>query len=142
MIEKRFWSKVDKSGDCWEWQAATANGYGRFNVNGFSMLAHRYVLILEGIDIPSGMHVGHHCDNPKCVNRDHLFLGTDADNLADMAAKGRSTFGERNPQATLTEDEVLKIRESNESTRVIAERFGICRSTVSKIRKRKRWRHL
>jgi len=142
---KRFWSKVKKTDGCWEWQACKVQGYGRFNVDRKSMLAHRYVLTLYGITIPSGMHVCHHCDNPGCVNPDHLFIGDDAANHRDMVMKGRSTRGERNPRAVLTENDVRKIKmlaHLGARTGELACKFGVWPAAISKIRHGQRWGHV
>lgn len=90
---KRFWDKVDIKGpdDCWEWQRSLNNGgYGRSHFNGKQIKAHRLSFLLTHHEIPEGMLVLHKCDNPKCVNPDHLFLGTHYDNMQDMKAKGRA----------------------------------------------------
>ena len=91
-LAERFWSKVSKSDGCWLWVAfRDRNGYGRFGTSALnrSTLAHRTSYSLTFGDIPEGMHVLHKCDNPPCVNPDHLFLGTDKDNAQDCKAKGR-----------------------------------------------------
>lgn len=96
--EARFWAKVDKTGDCWVWTAATnPKGYGQFYVEGMR-LAHRVSWILAHGPIPDDLCVLHRCDHPPCVNPAHLFLGTYADNNHDRDAKGR----QRNQNAAKT----------------------------------------
>ena len=86
----RFWKKVNKTPSCWEWQGAkNQQGHGMFGVNGKSMPAHRFSALINGFDITNKL-VCHTCDNPKCVNPDHFFLGTHQDNVDDMILKGRN----------------------------------------------------
>jgi hypothetical protein len=100
-VEDRFWANVDKSGDCWEWQASVnLDGYGRFCLKGKRIRAHRLSWVLANGEIPEGMCVLHKCDNPPCVSPDHLFLGTRADNVRDMVQKGRCRSGTCNPKKT------------------------------------------
>lgn len=91
-ITERFWSKVRRSAGCWEWTASrTKRGYGQFLLTtGRPILAHRMVWVLTHGVIPDGLYVCHKCDNPQCVRPDHLFLGSQGDNMRDMSAKGRA----------------------------------------------------
>lgn len=90
----RFWDKVLVGDGCWEWQAGTQkhNGYGSFSMNGRDVKAHRVSWLLWYGEIPKGLRVLHRCDNPPCIRPDHLFLGTQKDNVLDAVAKGRHSM--------------------------------------------------
>lgn len=141
-LEERFWSKVDKSGSCWLWKASCyPTGYGAFGSEKVQR-AHRVAWELTFGKIPDGLYVLHHCDNPPCVNPNHLWLGTQADNLADMVKKGRAIYGEAIGNSKLTTGNVLRIRElrtKGMSVILLARLFGISHQHVSKIVLRKRW---
>ena len=139
---------------CIEWQGKrtvkgkrSAGGYGQVSVNGRLLLAHRVAWELAHGPIPVGMFVCHICDNPSCVNVDHLFLGSHTDNMRDAKLKGRLTGprGSSNRWVKLTETDVLEIRSlrtSGADLKSIADRFGICFQNVSMIANRKTWRHI
>ena len=139
---QRFWDKVDKSGDCWEWTAAKCSaGYGHLRIDGGLVSAHRFVFALEGIDIPSGMCVCHKCDNPACVNPDHLFIGTYGDNMQDMHNKSRHYKAPKK----VTRDQARVIRKIFQRTpgagqARLANHFGVSQTTISKILRGKLWR--
>lgn len=143
---ERFWSKVDRRGpdDCWEWQRGCfSNGYGLVSLYPHgNFLAHRVAYALGYGHAPGQLLVCHRCDNPRCCNPAHLFLGTCADNLADMRAKQRGQIGETNSQAKLTASIVRAILASDESQHVLADRYGITQPTVSSIRRGKTWPHV
>jgi hypothetical protein len=136
---KRFWNNVDiKSVDeCWEWQGSkTSNNYGVIYWNGKVSYAHRLSLEFSGEEIPSRYHACHRCDNPPCVNPKHLFVGSPRDNMLDKVSKGRHTFGEKHPNAKLTNAEVLAIRDMAEDGVFfsdIARTFGVSDSHISTI---------
>lgn len=152
-IAKRFWSKVDKEGGpihpelgrCWIWTAGRIRpgSHGTFYLGGHAT-AHRVAWMLERGPIPSGACVLHRCDNPPCVNPDHLFLGTQADNVADMDAKGRRASRRIMcvSMSKLTEADARAIRCSREPTRVLVKRYGISDSAVRQIRNGRSWKHL
>jgi hypothetical protein len=145
-VEDRFWSKVWKGPDCWLWLAAYGReGYGLFQIGVKSnrmIVASRQSWIMAYGPIPEGMLVCHHCDNPQCVRPDHLFLGTRADNNADMVRKGRQVRGERHASTRLTDDQVRAIRTSPETARVVAAQFNTSLRSVRDIRQGRTWRHL
>ena len=108
----RFWSKVNKTDYCWNWRAGkSSTGYGYFNVDATMKSVHRLSYLFAHGEIPDGTWVLHKCDNPPCVNPNHLFLGDVKINHTDMVTKGRSTFGEKNPNAILTRRTVKVMRE-------------------------------
>lgn len=146
-LAERFGANVEKTDGCWQWTGYRGqNGYGRLNIAGRPVLAHRISWELHNEPITSDQHVLHRCDNPPCVRPDHLFLGDQAANNADMRAKGRfrpgATHGSEHWAAKLTENDVREIRASSDHPQQIADRFGISRRTVRAIRAMQSWRHL
>ena len=147
----RFMMRVQVGGkhDCWPWTGSrfSADWHGQWrNEAGQIEPTHRAAYRLFVGELPKGMHVCHKCDNPICVNPNHLFLGTRADNARDMWAKGRArpgvSRGEAHGCATLTEAQVLEIRESTEHGPTLALKYGVTRTTISEIRRRKTWTHI
>lgn len=162
----RFWKYVTKSTDpdgCWHW-AGTCDlaGYGRLNVNHRPHMAHRLSWIIHNGSIPDGMNVCHRCDNPPCVNPNHLFLGTQRDNIMDCFRKGRArrakgadtgwythpdsmARGEANGRSKVTEEVVMAIRTryaAGVGPRQLAREYGIHRETIRMIVARRTWTHL
>jgi hypothetical protein len=136
-----LWGKSVKSG--WHGQIAIGGSSRR---KGFRMLvASRVAWELAHGPIPDGLSILHSCDNPACVNVEHLFLGTQTDNVADMVAKGRQAKGESLPQARLNADAVREIRRRaslGECQRTISKDFEVSFATVCLIVSRKRWVHV
>lgn len=133
----------DKPCDLWP-LSRTPNGYGKRKFRGRDMGAHRAEWIEKRGPIPPGMKVCHHCDNRPCREITHLFLGTNQDNLRDMAAKGRSTWGTRNNTTKLTPVQVDEIRialAAGEKQRDLGRRYGVCKSTIGCIARSESWRH-
>jgi hypothetical protein len=141
--EERFLKYVDKSGDCWIWTGTkVGNGYGHFRGRNGLILSHRFSYEQYIGPIPEGMNVLHSCDNPVCVNPQHLFLGTHTENMRDMWGKGRKSHrGEKNSRAILTLKNVAEIRsmEGEFSRKELSERYGVSRSTIGSIITNKSW---
>lgn len=150
MVELRFWKQVQKSNNCWLWIGAKCSyGYGNFRImiNGVrpAIKAHRASYMLTNhTEIPLRMCICHKCDNRLCVNPDHLFLGTHADNSSDMVNKGRSARGQKIGICILNEEKVKKIRElrSKYSITEIAKQFNVSRGCIWNILKRHNWRYI
>ena len=143
---RRFFSKVSvvpTAKGCLEWQArALKSGYGQFSQNGKSVYAHRMAYFLATGNEPGGLSVCHKCDNPLCVNPEHLFLGSVADNARDRDNKGRAACGEKNGSAKLNSGDVLRIRSDTRRQNDIAAHYGVSQFTISRIKAGKVWRHV
>lgn len=145
--EERWQFYANAGGDgCWNWRGSVdQNGYGLFSLDGKPRRASRIAYERANGPYDQRLFICHRCDNPRCVRPDHLFLGTPADNMADMAAKGRGkdTKGEKNPRAKLTESAVVRIREelSRGVTCIsLAREFGVCRGTIYRLRDFETWK--
>lgn len=151
---ERFWSKVEKGSDqdCWEWKACVSDtGYGSFRVSKGSLCnAHRLAWELTHGPVPDGMCVLHKCDNRKCVNPNHLFLGTKKDNTQDMMSKGRHRVnpqgytGSRQWSSKLVEEDVARIKQIGRSMtqKNLGAMFGVEKSVISKILRGVAWKHV
>jgi hypothetical protein len=145
-----FWTRVDKNDDansCWEWQGRRdKHGYGRMEWPGKrSQLAHRISWLLAHGD-PGQLWVLHECDNPRCCNPNHLFLGTPMDNTRDMRQKGRAgdLRGEEHPRAKVTAAQVSEIRQlyaaGGVTQKELGQRYGITDRQVSSIVREENWK--
>ena len=144
----RFNRQVKKGDGCWKWTSSVdRDGYGLFRgVVGDTpyLKAHRWSYAFHKGPIPKDMMVCHRCDNPSCVNPEHLFLGTGSDNQTDKWQKGRGrvAFGENAGKAILTEDQALAVLQDHRPYTQIAADYNIAASTVGSIKQRISWRHL
>ena len=148
----RFLEKVDKTATCWIWRGAIeSKGYGRVTVRYRNLGAHVLSWMLHHGPIPDGLQVLHNCpdgDNPSCVNPDHLWLGTQTENIRDMFVKGRGhdRRGTMHPKARLTEQQVHAIRAQyaagNTSLYKLAAKYQVSPSTIAGIAYRRTWKHI
>ena len=144
---ERIEEKVEKipEGGCWIWMGATSvRGYGQLISHARKHYAHRASYEAFVGSIPDGMNVCHACDNVYCVNPAHLFLGTQKQNLEDMARKRRSTWGERNPMAKLTLKDaslIKQMKKDGAKTKELAKQFGVSNSNITAIIRKDRWNH-
>lgn len=154
-VVDRFWEKVEKNGKdgCWEWQAGKhRQGYGSFWFERRLWRSHRFCWTLHFGEIPEGMCVLHDCDNPGCVNPEHLFLGTHKDNSQDASKKGRFPDrrglnpGEAHGRSKLTEEQVLSIRKEYKTGNItqaeLARKYNVSQATICQIVTRQTWKHI
>jgi len=149
---RRFVEKILVDDGCWLWMASKqSKGYGQFRYNGTTKRAHRVSWELFVGEIPSGLCVLHHCDEPSCVNPAHLFLGTPLDNTRDMIRKGRDKhdppqIGEEHHNSKVTELDVIRMRELYSSGNYrytdLAAIFNISKITVGNIIRKETWTHI
>lgn len=149
---ERFWEKVDRSGECWVWTGDRDRwGYGRLwtHVDGKPTyeFAHRLSLEMVGSPVPAGLYALHTCDNPPCVNPEHLYAGTILDNNTDRESRGRriAPRGEDHASALLTEWQVRDIRARYPhaaSASALASEHGVSRSLIRAVASRRLWKHV
>lgn len=142
----RFLGKTspDKSSNgCIEWIAGkNKKNYGKFSIGSRSITAHRVAYwIHHGID-PVGLHVCHTCDNPPCVNPEHLFIGTNTDNLNDRLVKNRTARGERVGGVKLKPSNIISIRGDGRKLSEIASDYNVTASTIRAVKTRRSWAHI
>lgn len=145
-----FNESVRHVGECWIWKYGAPGRYGSVNRNGITIAMHRWSWShFNGREAPVEMHVLHTCDHPKCVNPDHLFLGTQADNNRDMWAKGRGMYhkmrGSKHWKAKLSEDDIRKMRrlwDVRTTQKTLSRDFGVSQAVVSRIVLRQSWTHV
>jgi hypothetical protein len=147
----RFWTKVDKKDGCWEWKKLLdKKGYGLITVKNKTIYAHRFSALIAGLHI-TDKFVCHKCDNPKCVNPDHLFVGTLQDNKNDEISKNRQAKGLRHGMTHLTENDVNYIKDNyiqgnrtmvKSNSMELAKMFSVTDQTIRNIAKNRTWRHI
>ena len=137
---------VNAKTGCIEWGGITRHGYGIIQSKVYgSRMAHRVSYSMHNGDLPDDLHVCHTCDNPPCVNPEHLFLGDDKVNVDDMMSKMRHSYGVRHPGAKLDDARVVAILEAFDGGAprpALAKAYGVSPATVQKITERKSWRHV
>ena len=147
-MSERLWSRVADPNDngCMMWTGATSHGYGSLRgPQGHTVAAHRMAFMLANPEVDvTGMSICHACDEPRCCNPEHLWMGSHADNMAYRQQKKRDAVGERNASSRLTIQTARTIRNlyetTGESQRGLARRFGVSQSTIGALLRRSTWR--
>jgi hypothetical protein len=134
---------------CWIWTGCDVRGYGHITFKKKIYQAHRLSYLQHNGPIADGAVVMHSCDNPRCVNPEHLEAGTQRKNILDCHRRGRAAFnlpkrqsGEENPASKLTDQQVREIRASTDRQVDVAKRYGVSQTLISKIKRREAWLHL
>jgi hypothetical protein len=144
----RFFARVERRGenDCWPWTGRLdENGYGVFDVDNRPNIASRVSLEIHlGKKLPAHIFACHHCDNPPCVNPEHLFPGTQQQNMKDAGRKGRvggnhGRLGTCINTSKLNEEKVIEIKRSQDPAKLIAEKYGVSATAIRLIRNGKNW---
>lgn len=144
---KRFWDRVDTSGECWIWTAGYfACGYGRLWHEGRDIYAHRVAYLLTHGSIPDKAEICHHCDNPACVRPEHLYAGTHSDNMRDRRDRNRVRVlrGSDNGNSRLTWDQVRTIRqryaEGGTSCKRLGAEYNVDQALIHRIVRGRTWK--
>lgn len=144
-VLERFWSRVNRGApdECWPWTGGSDwGGYGIFWFNGVNTTAHRASYEIFVGKPPATHFVCHTCDNRRCVNPRHLFIGTPGDNMRDRDAKDRQAKGEQFARSGITPDTVRMIRTSSLSDTQLAAKLGVTKGAINHIRHGRNWRHV
>lgn len=138
--------------DCWEYQGCIqSNGYSRLRFNGKTVYGHRLSYEIFRGQIKKGLFICHSCDNRKCINPSHLFLGTQLDNMRDAVAKGRQAKGEKLSKlkrgelthlSKLNKEQVIEILNSSKSPKILAKEYMVSIDNIRRILKRDTWKHI
>lgn len=149
-LKERFFNFIERDGDCWIWIGhVTQNGYGQIKYKSKALAAHRLSYEIHKGPISEGMYICHSCDNPRCVNPEHLWEGTHTDNMRDMYAKGRQRFnpvkGQDNRASKLTEAQVVYIKQQLKlgvKQRTLAIQFNVSDAAIHYIKTGEVWAHI
>lgn len=148
-IEERFWSKVNKTDNCWLWQGGISNRYGQIKISKSrkQISVHRYSYELHYGIISNNLFVCHKCDNPLCVRPDHLFLGTYLENIQDMLDKKRHNYGSKHSMSKLNENDIIEIKLALQNpycgiNKDLANKYNVNHRTISNIKLNKNWKHV
>ena len=147
-LKAKFWPKVKQGApdECWPWTGSlNSKGYGHFRISKRIAVAHRVSYTIHFGPIPQGLFICHRCDNPVCVNPNHLFAGTNRENVDDMLSKGRQCRGEDHQLAKLSDEKIGEIR-MRWATRLtqqkLADEYGISVGALNIALYHKTWKHL
>lgn len=150
----RFWSKVDRKvpNECWPWTGSfKENGYPQLGVGSLTngtrtmRMAHRLSWLIHFGEVPKRKYILHHCDNPKCVNPNHLYLGGNSENMRDAAQRNRIAHGVRHAYAKLNPTKVRRIRKlfkSGKNCNQIASTIGVAYATIQQVIEGQTWRRV
>ena len=145
VIRARLSAGSTRVGECIEYTKTQRNGYGIVQVNGRRTGAHRVAYELHNGPIPDGMVVRHRCDNPPCIRIEHLTVGSQVENIADMVNRDRSTRGERSSNHVLTDEsvrDILKRLGKGSSQSELAREYGVSHTTINSVKRNTSWRHI
>jgi hypothetical protein len=142
----RFWSRVQEGPGCWEWMGSKKPaGYGQLNLAGKMVNTHKFSWEIHNGPVEAGLVVRHKCDNPGCVNPDHLELGTPADNVGDAVVRGRMQHGDGHYMRKLEGKDIPEIRAAHAAGRGfvdLARDYGVSDSTIADAVYRRTWKHI
>jgi len=139
--KNRFFENIENKEDCWIWKGAKTGKYGVMFFKK-TIKSHRFSYLIHKGKLEEGKCICHTCDNPLCVNPDHLYQGTSKDNSRDAVERRRLPMGSKSHFSKLTEDQVKEILTSNEKQLHLAEKYKVCKNTINDIKRRRSWKYV